>query len=272
LGYKVRNKKNKLALCTIPGQMRVDGIGADREANVIVPNAIPYGSGTINVFAPGRGSELGSISVSSGEPVDAASANAATGRIVVGNLNSTTSYGGYSHGIVYVCTLKAACTAPLANTNITGEVGAVTMDTKGDCWAVSENESFSSPAMTYWKGCNGAGEAVTGFMNQSYGGLDIDRSGNILSIDFEYNNLYVYSGCNPVCKLVVGPFPLHGGGAFYGKLRGDGKVFAAVEPGAAQVDVYGYASKALTYRYSFNAGLSMSLTPEGIAYAPDSKQ
>ncbi len=62
-------------------------------------------------------------------------------------------------------------------------------------------------------------------MNTYYGGLDIDKNGNIVAISAFDSNVYVYSGCNPACTLVGGPFPMHGE-AVFGHLNKQSMTFA----------------------------------------------
>ena len=97
------------------------------------------------------------------------------------------------------------------------------MARNGDCWATSDgvySYYISPPTMTYWKGCSGAGEAVSGYKNTAYGSISIDAHGYLVSLDlgsaYGSSQLWVYKGCNPDCTLVGGPFALHGRGVFGG--------------------------------------------------------
>jgi hypothetical protein len=233
-GYTAANPHNKAPVCTISGVSAVNGLGADGVGNVIDPDG---GSRSIIIFGPHCGSSLATISDTFGQPSDATSANAMTGKIAVGNILDASQ----SFGSLMTCTVT------------------------------SENASFSAAVLTYFKGCKGAGAATTGFANKSYGSLDIDTAGNLVSIDFMNNALYVYKGCNPKCTTVGGPFTLHGESIF-GKFNDTAKSFEAVEFSVGQVDVYTYTPTAVTYKYSYNNGLVASQQPEGVAFAPRSDE
>ncbi|MGC1758650.1 MAG: hypothetical protein WA742_04800, partial [Candidatus Cybelea sp.] len=130
------------------------------------------------------------------------------------------------------------------------------------------------PTLTYFAKCKGAGVATSGYGNTSPGGLDIDNAGNLVAIDTSANNagaLFIYSGCKPACKVVGGPFPLHGE-AFWGHLNEKSTAFAAANYTAGQIDVYKYSTAALTYLYSFSNGLNASFSVKGAAYNPRSKE
>lgn len=123
--------------------------------------------------------------------------------------------------------------------------------------------------MTYFKGCAEPALAVTGYKNKFAGGLDIDNHGNLVSISQGSSQVYVYSGCNPNCELVGGPFKLHGP-AWYGHLDEKNTRFVAADYQYGEIDVYEYAPTKIKYLYSFNNGLSESII--AAAYNPRSKQ
>jgi hypothetical protein len=124
----------------------------------------------------------------------------------------------------------------------------------------------------YFKGCNSDGQLTTGYYGDgdNYGGLDIDKYGNIVSIYANYHNtpaVYVYSGCNPTCAPVSGPLPLVGNGT-YGHLNNDSTEFAVADTQFSSIDVYKFTPTSLRFEYSFNGGLSGI---EGVAYNPRAK-
>ncbi len=202
LGYPPNNRRNKPPSCTVPGVSYVNDVAVDGNGNLIDPDG---GSRTVKVFkGPGMcGKELGSIGDPYGQPSDATSADAATGTIVVGN-----QYDGPSTtiapGSITLCTLKAGCTKNLTTREIMAVAG-VAQARNGDCWASATN-SGGTATLIYFKGCSGAGRAASHFKNKSYGGLDIDSHGNLVAISSFSEELYVYAGCNPSCRLVGGPF------------------------------------------------------------------
>jgi hypothetical protein len=261
-GYKASGKGSPT--CTIDGVSYINGIAADGKGNVIDPDG---GSRSVIVFAPNCGSVIGTIADNDGQPADASSANAATGTIAVGNIFGPSGSG--DPGSITLCTIKKGCTTNLTNANMY-EVAGVAMDNKGNCWASAIN-SGGTATLTYFAKCKGAGAATTGFLNGSFGGLDIDSKGNLVSLDLNATAMYVYSGCNPKCTKVAGPLALHGE-AVFGHLNKTGKAFAAANISTGAVDLYKYSGTALTYTSSVTSGLSVSLQPEGAAYAPRSKQ
>jgi hypothetical protein len=78
-------------------------------------------------------------------------------------------------------TVAAGCTSHLTNSAISGVI-AFALDKNGNCWASSETRN-GEPALFYFAGCSGTGVLARGFQNTSFGGLDFDRSGNLVSIN-----------------------------------------------------------------------------------------
>jgi len=260
-GYEGNLKSNPAPSCTLTASYP-NGIAVDGKGAFIDPDG---GTRTVIVYKPGLcAGTAGTITDSNGQPADAASANAATGTIAVGNIFGTAGAGGIS-----VCTLKGGCSAFLTNSNIY-ELAGVAMDKKGNCYASAET-SAGTATMTYFAGCTGSGTAATGWQNTYYGGLDIDGKGNIVAIDAFTPAIRIYSGCNPTCKAVAGPFSLHGDTVF-GHLNKKGNMFIGGDYANGELDVYKYSTKGLTYEYSFNNGLSVSDDVEGAAFDPRSKQ
>jgi hypothetical protein len=138
----------------------------------------------------------------------------------------------------------------------------------------AEGDEASGPGtLDYFKGCNSEGQVTTGYYGggDNYGGIDIDKYGNIVSIFANYHNrpaLYVYSGCTPACTMLSGPLPLHGNGT-YGHLNKDSTEFAAADSRYSAIDVYKYSPTSLTYEYGFDSGLSGVY---GVAFNPRAEQ
>lgn len=266
-GFKANDKKGHGPNCRVfTSKELVNGIAVDGKGNLIAPFG-RHEQG-IHVFkGPDMcGEELGVFRDPFGQPASAASFDAATGTVVIADLHGSK---GAAAGNLALCTLKTGCTKELTNPNITGQAVGVALAKNGDCWLTSENAAFTAAAMTYWNGCTGPGQAVTGFKNSWYGSLSIDANGNLISLDAYGGTtglLWVYSGCNPECKLVGGPFSLEDH-AFYGALSANGKTFGATEL-YGEVDVYKYSPTKLTYKYSFSSGFNSSDAPEGFAYNP----
>lgn len=253
--------------CTIFARrgLNVD-ISADPEGNLIVPR----GRGdSVEVYrGPDMcGPKLGEFEDRYGWPAEAASFNAATGTIVIANLLNAEHQ---LPGNLAICTLKRGCTKELQLT-VPGYGGAVALAKNGDCWVSIENAASTAAAMDYWRHCTGRGEAVTGYKNASYGSLSIDKKGNLVSIDTYSGGgqLWVYSGCNPSCTVVGGPFPLQDN-PIYGALNASGHTFGVMEAGSlgGTVDVYSYSPTKLTYKYSFATHYAPAAGPSGFAYSP----
>jgi hypothetical protein len=274
-GYQHKNTGNNPPMCqvqtgTSSATSSVNGIAVDGKGNLIVPFGVNATTGyaSVNVYqGPGMcGKQIGSVTDPYGQASDAFSFDAVNGTIVVGNIFDT----GGAAGSVSVCTLAGGCTVNLTNAQMY-KVAGVVMDKSGNCWASAE-DSYGVGNLTYFASCTGAGQAATGFMNTDYGGLDIDASGNLVSVDKAGLQVFVYKGCNPACTLVGGPFPLQGESVF-GAVNHQSMAFVAGDTLNGTADVYYYTPTSLTYWYSIsNNGLSVSLTVEGVAYNKSSKQ
>jgi hypothetical protein len=210
------------------------------------------------------GKAMGTFSDPYGQASDAASENAATGAIVVGNIEVGTQD---KVGNIAVCSLAKGCTRELKSPHIKYEGGGVALF-NGNCWMASEDDqSLSSATLTYFKECKGSGQAASGWQNKYYGGLIVDEKHYLISIDFETPAIWVYRGCNPKCTKVGGPFALQGV-SFYGGLNAKGTELALGDAQYGQVDVYRYSPSAITYLYSFNSGLTPSGNVEAAGFTP----
>ncbi len=259
-GFTQKNRKNKPPFCTLEtgagGEVAVDNKG-----DVMLAT----GDAQLYVFkGPAMcGSQLGAIDTN-GITLDAASADAATGKIVVGNFQTINPSG---NADIQICSLAGGCSAELTNPKM-NELAGVALSKKGDCWGSGLSGRVAT--LTYFKRCSGSGQTATGFKNKFSGGLDIDKDGNLVSID-QGQGFWVYKGCNPTCKVVGGPFPYEGG-TTYGHLNEDSTALVAADWQYSQADVYAYSPTKITYKYSFNNGLSSHYGVSGAAYNPRSKQ
>lgn len=265
LGYHSPNKSNGHPLCYV-GANFVNGIVADASGNLVVPNGYPV---EIAVYKGPTlcGKLAGTFTDKYGQASDAATLNALNGTIVIANIEASRSN---TIGNAAVCSLAKGCYRELKNKKITYEVGGVALAKNGDCWLVSENNaSFTGAKLTYFKKCTGSGATAKGWKNGNWGGLLIDKAGNLVSIDFTPQSpaLWVYHGCNPDCKRVAGPLALEGD-SFYGSLSKNGKELVLGDSQFGQVDVYAYTPKKITYEYSFNNGLSLSEDVEAAVISP----
>jgi hypothetical protein len=153
----------------------------------------------------------------------------------------------------------------------------VALAPNGDCWATGMNYASSEsggPALAYFAHCQGRGVIASGFQNPKYlRGIDIDDSGNLVVISCGNSAaLYIYSGCNPACTLVGGPFKLLAHYSYYGHLDARSKRFVAANYQKAQLDVYSYSTSGIKYEYSINNGLSRPDGVVGAAFSPPSKE
>jgi hypothetical protein len=264
-GYRKRNRLNIPPLCTTPFSVsHPSGIAVDGAGNLIDPD------GRTNSIIIGQGPNMcgamaATISDPYGSPVDASSANALTGTIAVAN-NSNAGTAG-----IGICTVSGGCTANLTNPAMTSVAG-VAMDNSGNCWADADKASIAT--LTYFAGCTGSGVQATGFTNVDYGGIDIDASGNLVTIDIFSTGgtgaVVVYSGCNPTCTLLSST-PLLAS-AVYGHLNRLNTRLAVADIVNSQIDIYRYSPTGVTYLYSFNNGLPASIGVEGVAYNKRSQQ
>lgn len=271
-GLKSNYRHGHGPVCTIyTGQVYLNDIAADEEGNLIVPR----GTHSVGVYAgPDMcGSELGEFGDPYGDPVAAASIDVGNGTILIANFQEH----GKPEGNVAICTLKSGCTQKLKPAFSGVYADGIALAKDGDCWLASEKPGGIDAGLTYWKGCTGVGKAATGFMNGSFGSLSIDKQGNLLSIDHKAGDggeLWVYSGCNPACTAVGGPFPLEGT-PFFGALNDNGDKFGVMEsaaPTGGTVDIYAYAPAKLTYLYSFDSGFALSSDPYSLAFSPALQQ
>lgn len=267
-GYAKGQRPNNPPICTVPFAVSgPNNIAVDGTGNLMDPDG---GTHTVIVGqGPNMcGAQAATISDPYGQPSDASSANALTGKIAVGNINGNNG----ANGSISICTVAAGCTQNLTNSAI-GTLGGVAMDNHGNCYADAINVSRVA-TLTYFAGCTGSGVQATGFVNVFYGGIDIDAAGNLVTIDLlgptGTGAVDVYSGCNPTCTLLSST-PLMEN-AIFGHLNHKFNNKLAV--GAfTQVDVYRYSpTGGVTYAYSFNNGLAGSLSVEGVAYNRRSPQ
>jgi hypothetical protein len=264
LGYRIKGDRPTL-LCRVKNVTYADNIAVDGKGNVIAPNSA---SGQVILFEGPQmcGRELGSVNDLYGVPTDAASNDAASGPIVVGNA--------LGPGFVVVCTRASSGFSELKPPpSGIGKVAGVAMANNGDCWASAHNSSFSAVILAYFRHCSGSGKLATGYQNSGDGGLDIDAQGNIVSISSagKGSAVYVYKGCNPKCSLIGGPFALQHQ-AVQGHLNRASTALAMADTIKSRVDVYSYSPTNVTYQYSFKNGISGGAAVAGVAYNPRSKE
>jgi hypothetical protein len=206
------------------------------------------------------GPELGSVSLgSSGFLQGVASLNAANGEIVVAD------------GGVSVCTLSGGCTANLKTPYM--RVIGVALAPNGDCWASGPGRHGS---LAYFAHCRGNAVFTHGLGEAAVpAGLDLDNNGNLVLISSAStyrgsSELDIYSGCNPTCKRVGGPFQLLGGA--YGHLDANSKHLVVADNPKGQLDVYSYSTNGIRYEYSISNGFPPSTNKTGAAFSPPSKE
>jgi hypothetical protein len=263
LGYRAAHEALEGPICKVRGGTYVNGIAVDGRGNLIDPN----GSTKYVIVFKGPnmcGEKLGSFRDPYGQPSDASSGDAATGKIAVANIADN----GSSPGSLAICTLRAGCTSNLTNPELYAAEGVAMWS--GDCWVDAKRTAAGGAALIYFKGCAGQGEAANGFKSSSPGGIDVDNHGNLVIVDQRHLMVYVYSGCNPDCTVVGGPFPLKSE-CFFGKLNAANTNYVTVDQLDGNIDFYSYSTDAIKFEYAVK-GLPVSLAPEGIAQNPRSAQ
>lgn len=264
------NKSDAPPICSISGGTGFNGIAADRKGHLIAPGVFG-GVSQINVYSgpPVCGTLLVSIPDTTGQPGDAdVVLDATKNNILVGEI---ANYGSHVGDVVVCSYATLSCGAPVTSSAITGYGAGVALATNGDCWMSAGTSEFNLVhpgfVLIYWQGCTGPGQVATGTLNASYGGLFIDSQGNLGSFDAFSNTLYVYSGCNPACTLVGGPFALKGQ-SFFGNLNGAGTRLAVGDYTSGAVDVYNYTPTSLSFHYSFSNGLTPGNIVESGIFEP----
>jgi|GEM_PF-852271 hypothetical protein len=266
-GYSNPNVRDDPPVCTLGSASKpltyVNGFGTDPKGYVIVPWLETYSGelfGYVYAFKPNCVGPVWQAADNNGQPGDAYSSNAATGKVLVAEL----ALKGKSTGAIAICQYKVGCAKAFSNKAVTGHGSGVAMATNGDCWLSAfthvNNTGF---VLIYFKGCTGSGQVATGTSNRSAGGLFIDTKGQLGTID-QYAELYVYKGCNPACTLVSSS--TLEGQPIFGGLNAQGTQLAVGDPligGTSHnhdggVDIYNYnaTTGAATYSYSFNTDLN----------------
>jgi hypothetical protein len=264
-GYSIDNRSNKPPICTVH-RVRATDVAVDGKGNVLVPIG-GAGSGTVLILkGPGMcGPVVGSVTDPYGGPTDvAAGADATTGSFIIGNWTGTDGDG---PGSVSVCTLGRGCTTNLLA--VVQYVGGVALAPNGACWDSGQDVLYHAD-LIYHRGCAKSSRRAKHFLNRYDGGLDIDNQGHLVSISSGDAKLYVYSGCDPTCSLVGGPFKLRGQ-PFYGHLNESSTRLAVGNSASNEIDVYSYGPTKVRFLYSFNRGLGGGHA-SGATYNPRSKE
>jgi len=266
-GFTKNNSGNAPPICSVSPELSEYNIATDNFGNLIVPN----GNSGVDVYAgPGMcGAHIGHVDDSFGFASDAASISATTGIIAVGNL---TDSGG--PGSISLCTLSAGCTVDLNNNFGMEDVGGVALAPNGDCWADALNVSGRAK-LVYFAGCTGTGVTATGFVNNYYGGIDLDNKRNLVTVSLlgpssgPPSVVYVYSGCNPACTLLS--TTTLNGLSMFGHVGRQNKRFVTGDLTFGDIEIYSYKSSGLSLLYSFDGGLGCAINDcEGAAYSPGS--
>jgi hypothetical protein len=269
--YPDPDTSNGPPVCSIGPVKSTRGLAIDRKGDLLVGTRSGSRTSTVTIYkGPGLcGPELGSIANPYGNyPTDVASRDAQNGRIVVGNESGIV----HRRAGVTVCTLSGGCTANLMAPTLYN-VASVAIAPNGDCWATGWNGI--EYILFYFAQCRHRGVIATGYQaGRASTALDIDGNGNLVTIGGygdSPSSLYIYSGCNPSCKLVGGPFQLQGSSRG-GHLDASSKQFVAADSQYDQLDIYSYSTSGIKYEYSINNGLPPSATVTGAAFSPSSKE
>jgi hypothetical protein len=270
-GYKKRNRLNDPPFCTTPFSVSAPyDIAVNGAGNLIIGNLASRSPNRYSIII-GQGPNMcgamaATITPPNGYPRDFSSANALTGTIAVA-LDANGSTG----ASLALCTVSGGCTVFLTNPGIYRVFG-VAMDHRGNCWGSGFSAS-DFVNLTYFAGCAGSGVPATGFINASPGGIDIDASGNLVTIDLAGTGgsgaVNVYSGCIPTCTLLSSTPTI--ANSQYGHLNKLNTQLAVSNVQDQQIDIYRYSPTGVTYLYSFNNGLS-GTNIVGVAYNKRSPQ
>jgi hypothetical protein len=266
-----RSQKKRGPLCTVPWKTSGPvSLSVDGKGNLLEVDSVDFGT-PINI---GSGPEMcgplaATIRDLYGYGDAVASRDALNGVVAVANQWDLSNYG-FNPGSIAVCTVSASCTENLTNS----AMYRVAIDPNGNCWASALNAS-SVATLTYFQGCSGSGQQASGYENPGYGALDIDAQGNLVAMSYVIGSyvttLYVYSGCNPACKVVGGPFNLLGA-TVAGHLNGTSNKFITADGEYGQVDVYSYTPTQVKYLYSFKKGLTQIDDVDGVVANPASPE
>jgi hypothetical protein len=261
LGYNENNRNDAPPICSAPYAINsAQDVAVDDAGDVIVPQAT--GQILIGQGPKMCGPQIALLQNPFGAGIDASSTDALNGSIAVSTLSSfPTEAGG-----IAVCSVAAGCTRELTNAATFTPLG-VALDREGNCW-LDAVDLLDQPTLTEFPGCAGGGIVAKNFVNQTFGGIEIDKSGNLLTFDVVGASgsgaLDVYRGCNPRCKLVSSNALVNP--AYFGHLNASGDRLAVGAFLAGQVDIYSYSPRKLTYLYSFDTGLSLFDDVLGVTY------
>ncbi len=268
-GFPKNNSGNEEPFCSVPAT-GVNDFGVDNRGNLLVPE----GSDGIVVWKGptmcGRNEAPKTITDPYGEAVDASAVNALNGNIVVANLYGTSG----APGSISICTVASGtCSTDLTNPNMS-LVAGVAINSAGNCWANALNTS-NVAVLVYFADCAGSGQLATGFTNGSYGGVDIDSHGNLVTTSLYSQSgslpstVNVYSGCNPACTLLSSTALT--GESIYGHVGKQNARYVTTDLQYADVEVYHYNKTGLSPYYSFTGGLPCDTDHcEAAAYDPSS--
>ncbi len=271
-GFPKNNSGNEPPSCSVPAE-DVNDFGVDDSGNLIVPE----GSNGITVW---KGPEMcGKITAPPltitdpfGQAAGASAVNALTGNIAVANLTGTSG----APGSISICTVASGtCSTNLTNPNM-DLVAGVAINSAGDCWA-NASDTSGVAVLVYFAGCTGSGQLATGFTNDTYGGIDIDKYGNLVTTSLYGPSgsipsiVNVYSGCNPACTLISSTALI--GESLYGHVGKHSQRYVTTDLLYADVEVYEYSPKGLSPYYSFTGGLPCATEHcEAAAYNPSTPE
>jgi hypothetical protein len=129
---------------------------------------------------------------------------------------------------------------------------------------------LSTGASVYeFVGGGGACALLTGTGPSYIYGLSVDATGNLIAVGTNTtNNGTIYRWAPPYTGAATPYAEPAGAVGIYGKVDDIGHTFVVGDYALGSVDVYSYP--ALKYKYSFNNGLTVANTVEGVAPAPGS--
>ena len=269
-GFPKNNSGNEAPFCSVPAE-GVNDFGVDNSGNLIVPEGMDgiivwTGPECAGRFMPPQ--KRSPTRLAKLPTLPPSTRLTATLPLPIFSVKS-------GPGSVSICTVASGtCSTNLTNPNMS-LVAGVAINTAGDCWANALN-AYEVAVLIYFAGCTGSGQLATGFTNASYGGIDIDRYGNLVTTSL-YGPSARYRALSTCTRAAIpharyaAPRPLPAE-SIYGHVGKVTQRYVTTDLLYADVEIYQYrATTGLSLNYSFTGGLPCATDHcEAAAYDPSS--
>jgi hypothetical protein len=255
--YVAANKKNKKPFCQLGDLTGVNAIETDAAGNLWVPYETPSNVTQVVEYAPDCGKIGTTLADPNGQPVDIAFA--ASGIDYVSDILGATS------GAGQISIYPKGATSPsgeLTNPAVFFSLG-VAVDTKGNVYqSYLGNSQGTAGGVLEFKAGKGKGAVLKGIKIDEPGVVFLDSKENMIVPDQGGTALDTYAP--PYTKL-TSTFPLQAQSIQCALDKAETTLACADGPNNA-IDIYTYPAG--KYQYSFDAGLSSSLSTIGVAQDP----